>query len=523
MKIAVDAMGGDFGPAVVVEGAVAAAREFGALLGAGGRPGRHRARDRPPGRPGPAARRSATPPRWSAWPRAPSQALRRKRDSSLRVAAELVQGRRVPRRSSRPATPGRPWPSACSCIGVLPGRGPARHRRGAAEPVAATPSCIDAGANVDPKPRHLFQFAIMGHVYARDIVGKDHPRVGSPVGRRGRGQGQRPDREDRSSSSRGSSLNFIGNVEGRDIYNGRCDVVVTDGFTGNVCLKISESLAEMIDRHDPGGADARRAVAWRARRCRGAAFAAHEASAWTTRRWAARRCSGINGAAIICHGASPVKAIKNAVRVAAEWVKQRRQRAHQDRARGRGRAGRGAGGRPGMTRAKIIGVGAYAPKRDPHQRRAREDGRHHRTSGSSSARASASATSSTRTRRPPTSPSGPPSRRSSAPTVVPEEIDFIVVGTTTRRHGLPHHRQHRPAPARLPATPARSTCYAACAGLGLQPVHRLAVHPDRQVPHACSASGAECLSRITDFTDRGTCILLADAAGAVVLRADRGR
>src|SRR5258707_12162615 len=84
----------------------------------------------------------------------------------------------------------------------------------------------------------------MGHVYSRHIVGKDNPRVGLLSVGEEEGKGTDLTKE-AFEDLRGSSLNFIGNIEGRDIYNGRCDVVVTDGFTGNGCLKVSKSLAEM--------------------------------------------------------------------------------------------------------------------------------------------------------------------------------------------------------------------------------------------------------------------------------------
>ena len=118
---------------------------------------------------------------------------------------------------------------------------------------------------------------------------------------------------------RHSSINFIGNIEGRDIYNGRCDVVVTDGFTGNVCLKVSESLAEMLTemiRQEVGRDVLSLAGAALSKR----AFRRMKRRVDYTEMGGAPLL-GISGASIICHGASPVKAIKNAVRVAAEWVK----------------------------------------------------------------------------------------------------------------------------------------------------------------------------------------------------------
>ena len=177
---------------------------------------------------------------------------------------------------------------------------------------------LDAGANVECRPQHLLQFAVMGSVYARLAHGVDEPRVGLLSIGEEESKGNELTR-DTFDQLRGSSLNFVGNVEGRDIYNGRCDVVVTDGFTGNVCLKVSESLAEMLTammREELGRDVISMAGAALSRR----AFERMKKRVDYTEMGGAPLL-GINGASIICHGASPVKAIKNGVRVAAEWVK----------------------------------------------------------------------------------------------------------------------------------------------------------------------------------------------------------
>src|SRR5258708_26929731 len=131
-----------------------------------------------------------------------------------------------------------------SCVGGMVG-GWWSGARGRAPSLSGYTVLSDAGAIVDPKVQQLFQFAVMGHVFSRHIVGKDNPRVGLLSVGEEEGKGTDLTKE-AFEDLRGSSLNFIGNIEGRDIYNGRCDVVVTDGFTGNVCLKVSESLAEML-------------------------------------------------------------------------------------------------------------------------------------------------------------------------------------------------------------------------------------------------------------------------------------
>ncbi len=162
------------------------------------------------------------------------------------------------------------------------------------------------------------QFAVMGHVYARDILGFDNPRVGLLSVGEEEGKGNELTKETYEQLKE-SSLNFLGNVEGRDIYNGRCDVVVTDGFTGNVALKISESLAEMF------GAMIREELTRDTRSKVGAALAVPAFQRFKRRidytEMGGAPLLGIDGAAIICHGASPVKAIKNAVRVARDWAK----------------------------------------------------------------------------------------------------------------------------------------------------------------------------------------------------------
>ena len=315
MKIAIDAMGGDHGPAVVVEGAVAAVREFGATVVLVGDTA---AIQREMARLGAAA--SSVEIRHASqvvgMGESPSQALRRKRDSSLRVAAELVRDGDASAFISAGNT-GAAMAVAMFVVGVL--RGVDRPAIAAVLPnLKRFTVLLDVGANIDPKSWHLFQFAVMGHVYARDILGIERPRVGLLSVGEEEGKGNELTKE-AYEQLKDSSLNFIGNVEGRDIYNGRCDVVVADGFTGNVALKISESLAEMV------GAMIREELMRDVRSKSGAALAKPAFDRFKKRvdyaEMGGAPLLGIDGAAIICHGASPVKAIKNAVRVAGEWAK----------------------------------------------------------------------------------------------------------------------------------------------------------------------------------------------------------
>jgi phosphate acyltransferase len=314
MKIAVDAMGGDHCPAVVVEGAVAAVREFGSsVILVGDR----QAIEVELGRLG--AQSLGLEIRHTSeivgMAESPSLALRRKRDSSLRVAAELVRDGKAAAFISAGNT-GAAMAISMFVIGVL--RGIDRPAIAAVLPsLRGFTVLIDAGANITPKPWHLFQFAIMGHVYARDILGLERPRVGLLSVGEEEGKGNDLTRESYDLLKE-SKLNFIGNIEGRDIYNGNCDVIVTDGFTGNVALKISESLAEMV------GAMIKEELTRDLRSKLGAALSVPAFGRFRRRvdytEMGGAPLLGIDGAAIICHGASPVKAIKNAVRVAAEWA-----------------------------------------------------------------------------------------------------------------------------------------------------------------------------------------------------------
>ncbi len=314
MKIAVDAMGGDHGPAVVVEGAAAAAREFGASIVL---VGDKAAIEREITRLG--AQRLDFEIRHASqvvsMVESPSHALRRKRDSSLRVAAELVRDGEATAFVSAGNT-GAAMAIAMFVIGVLPGVD--RPAIAAVLPsLRGFTVLLDVGANIGPKPWHLLQFAIMGHAFSRDILGLDSPRVGLLSVGEEEGKGNDLTRE-AFEQLKASSLNFVGNVEGRDIYNGSCDVVVTDGFTGNVALKISESLAEML------GAMIKEELMRDVRSKIAAALALPAFARFRKRvdytEMGGAPLLGIDGGAIVCHGASPVKAIKNAIRVAAEWA-----------------------------------------------------------------------------------------------------------------------------------------------------------------------------------------------------------
>ena len=315
MKIAVDAMGGDGGVPVSVEGAIAAAREYGlhvVLVGDQKVVERELSRHKVAGLPITVRHASQVVEMGEQ----PSHALRRKRDSSMRVAASLVRDGEAAAFISAGNT-GAAMAIAMFTLGMLDGV----DRPAIA---AVLPSkrgrtiLLDVGANIDPKPWHLAQYAVMGHVYARDVLGVAAPRVGLLSVGEEEGKGNELVREVFKRLEE-SPINFVGNVEGRDIFNGNAEVVVTDGFTGNVCLKVSESLADMLIqflREEMGRTLSTKLAALLVR----PAFRRLWKRVDYTETGGAPLL-GINGACIIGHGASPTRAVKNGIRTAAEWVK----------------------------------------------------------------------------------------------------------------------------------------------------------------------------------------------------------
>lgn len=175
-------------------------------------------------------------------------------------------------------------------------------------PTAGAPTLlIDAGANVDCKPHHLVQFARLGAVYAQDVLNCDVPRVGLL------NIGEEPEKGDELAVAAHkllaeSDLNFVGNVEGRDIVKGVCDVLVTDGFAGNVLLKFYESVAGFMFT-----------LLRRELESAGAQVDLHKLfHHFDYTEYGGAPLLGLNGISIVCHGGSPPRAIRNAVRAALQ-------------------------------------------------------------------------------------------------------------------------------------------------------------------------------------------------------------
>ena len=316
--VALDAMGGDAGPAVNVEGAVAAARELGLgviLVGVQEEIRRHLDRHDLRGLPIKVRHASEVVEMGES----PSTALRKKKDSSIRVAVDLVRSGDADAVVSAGNTGA---VMAITLVVLGPLAGVERPAIAAALPTLAGHAILlDVGANVDCKPRHLIQFAIMGNVYARQVLGKARPRVGLLSIGEEETKGNELTKEAFRALEEEPGIEFIGNVEGVDVFKGHADVVVCDGFTGNVALKIGESVAETIMAlvREEVTADLR---------SRAGALLLKPAFRRLQRRLDYSEVGGapllgVNGITIISHGRSSAKAIRNALRVAGDCGKSR--------------------------------------------------------------------------------------------------------------------------------------------------------------------------------------------------------
>jgi glycerol-3-phosphate acyltransferase PlsX len=176
---------------------------------------------------------------------------------------------------------------------------------------------IDVGANVDSKPHNLEQFAVMGEIYSRSVFNITRPRVGLLSIGEEESKGNELTRQTFGLLKQ-LPLNFVGNVEGRDLYNGKLDVIVCDGFVGNVALKISEGLVETVRYllKESLNATISSQVGYLLSR---RAFADFKKRLDYTE-YGGAPLLGIKGVAIVTHGSSNANAMKNAIRVAAEFV-----------------------------------------------------------------------------------------------------------------------------------------------------------------------------------------------------------
>ncbi len=314
VTVAVDAMGGDHAPRTEVEGSVLAAREFGVQVLLVGREDllKQELASRP--HEGLAIDIVHASEAISMDDKA-ARSFRQKRDSSIRVAARLVRDGRAQALVSAGNT-GAVMATVKIVLGAL--RGVDRPAVAAVFPTSKGKPAImlDVGANVDCKPQHLEQFAVMGEIYARAMFNLERPSVGLLSVGEEETKGNELTREAHQLLRR-LPMNFIGNVEGRDLYNGKVDVIVCDGFIGNVALKVSEGLAETIKHMLKEVLSSSVSAKMGYLLSRGAYREFRRRIDYAE--WGGAPLLGVRGVCMICHGSSPVKAIKNAIRVAADF------------------------------------------------------------------------------------------------------------------------------------------------------------------------------------------------------------
>ena len=317
MRIVLDAMGGDHAPSVVVDGGVQAAREYGVEVVLVGR-------------------REAVEPELARYDTTglavpivhasqviemdehPALVVKTKRDSSMVVGMQMLKAGQVDAFVTM-GNSGGALAAALLHLGRL--RGIRRPALSSVFPTARGPAfLLDLGANTDCKPEYLLQFAIMGAVYAERVLGIANPRVGIVSNGEEEGKGNFLVR-DTTPLLKASGLNFVGNVEGKDIPAGLADVVVTDGFTGNVVVKTSEGVASLILESLEREIRARPLATAGALLAKPAFRAVKRVLDYTE--YGGGALLGVNGVVIVGHGRSNAKAVKNAVRVAKAAVEGR--------------------------------------------------------------------------------------------------------------------------------------------------------------------------------------------------------
>jgi glycerol-3-phosphate acyltransferase PlsX len=310
MRIAVDAMGGDHAPQQVLEGASQAANEYGIEVLVVGLPAVVQ-----PLLEGHPRLRLVPATQVIAMDDHPAQAVRAKRDSSMGVCARMCREGKADGWISA-GNSGAIMATALFIQGRI--RGIERPALGSIVPTReGFAYFLDVGANVDSKPEYLVQFAVMGGVYAREMMGRANPRIGLLSNGEEEGKGDELVKET-ARRLKGSLAGFVGNVEPKDLYAGKADVVVADGFLGNVVIKMAEATAEFLFRSlreeipktvagKVGGAlirdrvrELRNRIDWR--------------------EFGGAPLLGIDGVAVIAHGRSDARAIKNAIRVTKEAV-----------------------------------------------------------------------------------------------------------------------------------------------------------------------------------------------------------
>ena len=313
--IAVDAMGGDIGPSVTIPGALEAARQTGVSLLLVG--DEKKLAEELNNHDVPDGVEIVHAPEVAEMREKPSDILRRKKGASIQIACNLVREGRAQGLVSAGHSG-----ATVACGMFIMGRLPGVERPALAAllPTEKNPVVVlDAGANVDCRPYHLFQFGLMGDAFARDLLGYAAPRVSLLSIGEEEGKGNSQVKEAYELLKLAQNLNFVGNAEGRDIFTGDIDVVVCDGFVGNVVVKMSEGLASALVRM------LKRLFTSGFLPALGGMLAKGAFKKFATTidyaEYGGAPLLGLQGLAIVCHGRSSARAMQNAIKMAGTFVR----------------------------------------------------------------------------------------------------------------------------------------------------------------------------------------------------------
>ena len=317
MKIALDAMGGDFAPEQVVAGGVQAHRELGVEVIFVG------VKEKVD-----AALASSGAGKWAeiedapeviAMDEHPAQAVRTKKNSSIVRACTMVEDGRA---NGFVSAGNSGAVMAAALFGLHRIAGIDRPAIGSIIPTAGGKNCflLDVGANTDAKPEHLVQYALMGSVYAEKLMAVQTPRVALLSNGEEAGKGNQLVQATEPLLRAVPGINFIGNIEGKDIFKGKADVVVSDGFSGNILIKTAEGAAEFVFQSMRDAVQGDPLATLGGLLIRPKLRAVRRRADW--REFGGAVLLGVNGIAVIAHGRSDARATYNAVRVARDAVQQ---------------------------------------------------------------------------------------------------------------------------------------------------------------------------------------------------------
>jgi glycerol-3-phosphate acyltransferase PlsX len=314
MKIVVDAMGGDYAPDVVIKGAVSAVNEYDVeviLVGEEQKIKPLLKREKYD----PARISVVNAPETIGMSESAASSVRKKRNSSIVLGINLVEEGKADAFFSAGNT-GAVVCAATLSLRMLPGV----ERPGIAIVIPSLKGfslMIDVGANIDPKPVQLLHYGIMGAVYCKHILNKPNPTVGLLNIGEEETKGTEFMKETHELLS-SSKLNFTGNVEGKDLYSGKCDIIISDGFVGNIALKVTESTADALKNFLKKNIKKSPLAILGFLFMMGTFRKLKKSMDYSE--YGGAPLLGVNGVVIIGHGRSNIKAIKNAIRVAKEEV-----------------------------------------------------------------------------------------------------------------------------------------------------------------------------------------------------------